>query len=113
MNAKEIKERAIYIANIAKVAKALERHNVPYRYEERWNGALLRFDWTNGDVACHEGVPGALYGMVESYQFTWDGDDVTRMNARDMAALIIGEYEIYVVDTFLDTITKLKEERGL
>lgn len=65
---------------------------IPFTVNPVFEGMQLRFPWHEGDVACHAGTYGSDRGMVESYQFPWDEDDVTMLEPKKMATRIIQLY---------------------
>lgn len=82
----------IYFESIARVARLLAELGVPYTYRNIFDGAQLLFPWSMGDVACHHGTFGCEDGFVETYQFSFDSDDVSVMSPEEAAARIATEY---------------------
>ncbi len=80
-----------YAELIARVARLLADMGVPYTVHSIWEGAQLRFPWSCGDVACHAGTYGSRSGYVETYQFSWDNDDVSILTPEEAAARIAAE----------------------
>lgn len=81
-----------YVDAINAVIASLILEGVPFTVNPALEGMQLRFPWHEGDVACHAGTYGSDGGMVESYQFPWDEDDVTMLEPTEMAARIIKLY---------------------
>ena len=94
------------------IASILRKNNIPYRFENGILGLQLRFDWSKGDVVCHEGT----CHMPESYHFPWDGDDVTRDTPEGMASRIIAHYrgikgeKLYRVCLTMDMTVNAEDE---
>lgn len=73
-------ERAASIYEIAihELTHYLDLLDIPYEEpEELYDGFVVRFPWCNGDIACHSGTYGGCNGLMESYQFSMDNNDVT------------------------------------
>ncbi len=81
-----------YTDAINAVIACLTFASVPFTVNPIFEGMQLRFPWHEGDVACHAGTYGSDKGMVESYQFPWDEDDVTMLKPKKMATRIIQLY---------------------
>ena len=85
-------DREFYCSRIAMVANLLMEEEIPFTVNNCGDGWQLRFPWDNGDVICHSGSYGSYKGMVESYGFPWDGNDVTTADPYKMAQYIINYY---------------------
>ena len=83
-----------YFDRMDYIAARLDDAKVPNTFHELYEGYQIRFPWSEGDVACHDGTYGANDGMVETYQFPWDEDDVTVLTPAECAERII---ELYTV----------------
>lgn len=71
-------ERISYIAN-----KCLE-NKIPFEIKPCWEGWQIKFAWAdNADIAAHSWTYGTKSGLVESYQFPWDDDDVSTMTPEE------------------------------
>ena len=81
-----------YVARINRIAKICADHEVPYTTNKLWEGWQIRFPWCVGDVACHNGTYGHNDGLVESYAFPWDNEDVSVMTPEEAGALIVNYY---------------------
>ena len=81
-----------YVDAINAVIACLIFASVPFTVNPISEGLQLRFPWHEGDVACHAGTYGSDIGMVESYQFPWDEEDVTMLEPKEMATRIIKLY---------------------
>ena len=69
---------SIYEIAILELTHYLGRLGIPYNEpEELYDGFAVRFPWCEGDVACHSGTYGGCNGLMESYQFSMDDNDVT------------------------------------
>lgn len=84
-------ERLVTIMNIC------EKLNIPCGFDSIGflDGGVLRFPWSAGDIACHAWTYDADNGMVESYRFSWDGDDVSVLTVEEAVVYIILEYNNY------------------
>ena len=58
-----------YFDRINYISGECAKHNVPHNIIKIYEGWQIRFPWTDGDVAAHDGTYGAKSGMVESYEF--------------------------------------------
>lgn len=81
-----------YMSRINTIAQICAEHGVPYVTRKLWEGAQIRFPWCEGDIACHDGIYGHSDGMVESYQFPWDDEDVSVLTPEEAGALIVEYY---------------------
>lgn len=78
------------------IASVCEKLNIPCDMSECHDGFILHFfPWSKGDIACHSGTYGSDHGMVESYRFSWDGDDVSVLTVEEAVVYIILEYNNY------------------
>ena len=69
---------SIYEIAILELTRYLDRLDIPHKEpEELYDGFAVRFPWCEGDVACHSGTYGGCNGLMESYQFSMDDNDVT------------------------------------
>ena len=69
---------SIYEIAVLELIHYLGRLGIPYNEpEELYDGFVVRFPWCEGDVACHSGTYGGCNGLMESYQFSMDDNDVT------------------------------------
>ena len=59
------------------IKNAFDAYGIPCSINECWEGYQLRFNWTNGDIAIHDGTYCHEKGCVESYEFPWDDGDVS------------------------------------
>jgi len=84
-----------YLFAIRDISDILDVLDIPNSFTSCLDGYALRFPWSEGDIVCHSGIPGAENGIVESYRFSWDGDDVTRMTIREAVVYLILEYNNY------------------
>lgn len=86
-----------YAERIAKIAAALDAAEVPVPYTicPIYEGWQLRFPWCKGDIAVHDGTYGANADKVESYEFSWDEDDVTVLSVDEAIKRIKNEYILY------------------
>ena len=85
-------ENNVYVKAINNIIEKLIAAQVPFTVNPAFEGLQLRFPWHCGDVACHAGTYSSDQGLVESYQFPWDDDDVTVATPKLMADLIIDLY---------------------
>ena len=83
-----------YFDRMFYITQLLDDAKVPYRLRKLYEGWQLVFPWSDGDVACHDGTYGHNNGMVETYQFPWDEDDVSVLTPTECAERII---ELYTV----------------
>lgn len=85
-----------YLKPIFEIAEALTFAEIPFEFHNCYDGAQLRFPWSEGDVVCHSGSYGANTDYVESYQFPWDNGDVTMLTIEEAIEKISNYYcEIY------------------
>ena len=82
-----------YYDTIALMGEVLSEHKVPFTINPCHDGYQIRFPWCKGDIAMHSLTIGAREGMVETYQFPWDGDDVTPMSPLNAVITVLGYYE--------------------
>lgn len=69
---------SLYEVAIHELVRYLDRLGIPYEEPEKiHDGFAVRFPWCYGDVACHSGTYGGLYGRMETYCFSTDNGDVT------------------------------------
>ena len=69
---------SIYEIAIHELTCYLDRLDIPHKEpEELYDGFAVRFPWCEGDVACHSGTYGGCNGLMESYNFSMDDNDVT------------------------------------
>lgn len=80
------------INSILTITEVLNRFQIPYSRNSIYDGMQLTFSWSDGDVVAHKGIYGADRGMVESFQFPWDGDNITVDTPDSMASRIICLY---------------------
>lgn len=94
---KENKPMLTYAERILTIAAALDAAEIPVPYTvcPCYEGWQLRFPWCKGDIAVHDGTYGANAGKVESYQFWWDGDDVTTLTVDEAIRRIKNKYILY------------------
>jgi hypothetical protein len=78
------------INHIRNIMRALV---VPCQMYPCYEGYMIRFPWCRGDIAMHAGTYGSKDGYVETYQFPWDGDDVTVLTVEEAARKVIAYYE--------------------
>ena len=83
---------ANYIDIIACMKEILDIYQIPCTMNELYEGAQLRFPWTDGGIAMHHSTYGAAKGHVESYQFPWDEGDVTELTPIEALKNIIVYY---------------------
>lgn len=83
----------IYVNAINEVIRDLIPAGVPFTTNPIYEGMQLRFPWCDGDVACHAGTYGSSEGMVETFQFPWDEDDVSMLTPVAAATNIIEMWE--------------------
>ncbi len=81
-----------YVDAINALISYLISAGIPFTVNPAFEGMQLCFPWHEGDVACHAGTFGSGKGMVESYQFPWDENDVTTLEPKEMATRIIKLY---------------------
>ena len=86
-----------YYERIKFMEDILAKYGVPFFEKEIYEGYQLRFRWTIGDVAVHNGTYGAAYGKVETYEFPWDEGDVSELWPEE-AAMKIVEYYNSIMD---------------
>ena len=86
-----------YLKPIFTIAEALASADIPFEFHDCYDGAQLRFPWSEGDIVCHSGSYGSHSGRrVESYQFPWDNGDVTMLTIEEAIEKISNYYcEIY------------------
>ena len=75
------------------IAICLSTMGIPYEKRPIYEGWQLLFPWTCGDVAVHDGTYGAKCGMMETYEFPWDEDDVSELTPEEAADRIITYWE--------------------
>ena len=69
---------SIYEIDIHELTCYLDRLDIPHNEpEEFYDGFVVRFPWCEGDVTCHSGTYVGFNGLMESYQFSMDDNDVT------------------------------------
>ena len=85
-----------YQETMTNILNTLHTYGIPCNIEELWDGYAIRFPWCDGDIAMHSGTYGNSMGYVESYQFSWDEDDVTRMEPATAIELVTHEYITYL-----------------
>lgn len=81
-----------YFLAIATIAQLLDEAKVPFTVKNLYEGYQLRFPWHEGDVACHIGTYCSGRGLVETYQFPWDDDDISILTPKTAADRIIALY---------------------
>ena len=81
-----------YYERISFIKSILDSLHIPCSMNECWEGWQLRLPWCEGDVAAHNGTYENDRGMVESYQFPWDDDDVSVLTPEEAAIKIIALY---------------------
>lgn len=81
-----------YYERISFIRSILDLLHIPCTMNEIWEGYQLRFPWCEGDVAAHDGTYETKNGMVESYCFPWDDDDVSVLTPEEAAIKIIALY---------------------
>lgn len=85
-----------YETSIDTIASVCEKLGIPCDKYKCLDGFILRFPlWSDGDIACHSGTYGSNAGMVESYRFSWDGDDVSVLTVEEAIVYLILEYNNY------------------
>ena len=70
-----------YANVILNLSNRFTDYGIRHTVNVNWDGLQIRFPWTNGDIICHSGSYGHDAGMVESYCFPWDEDDVSCLSA--------------------------------
>lgn len=75
------------------IAAKCREEGIEYSIHSIMDGSQIRFPWCDGDVACHSGTYESHDGMVESYQFPWDEDDVSVCSPHIMAERIVMYYK--------------------
>lgn len=90
INSKKKSDR--YHDRILDIAQICLDHEVPYTTNKLWEGWQIRFPWCVGDVACHDATYGHDDGLVESYAFPWDDEDVSVLTPEEAGALIVKYY---------------------
>ena len=81
-----------YTKIILEIADRLTSYQVPFSIKLLYGGAQLRFPWHKGDIICHERSYGHELGMVESFEFPWDEDDVSVLTPNEAVERIVAEY---------------------
>ena len=81
-----------YKERIQFIAAVLTFLSIPYEMRPLYEGWQLIFPWCDGDVACHRGTYEQANGMVETYQFPWDDDDVSVLTPTEAAIKIVSLY---------------------
>ena len=81
-----------YYERISFIKSILDSLHIPCSMNGCWEGWQLRLPWCEGDVAAHNGTYENDRGMVESYQFPWDDDDVSVLTPEEAAIKIIALY---------------------
>ena len=81
-----------YFERIEFIYHILAALHIPCTVNALYEGWQLRFPWCDGDIAAHAGTYGEARGMVESFCFPWDGDDVTVLTPEEAAIKIIALY---------------------
>ena len=81
-----------YFERIEFIYHILVTLHIPCTINALREGWQLRFPWCPGDIAAHAGTFGEAQGMVESFCFPWDGDDVTVLTPEEAAIKIIALY---------------------
>jgi len=83
----------LYAQAILSIICELHKNNIPYTPRPLYEGWQIRFPWTSGDAACHYGTYSSGMGMVETYQFPWDKNDVSVLTPEECAKRIIDYYK--------------------
>ena len=69
----------------------LEKNDIEYDCQPWYHGYRWTFsDFPSGDIICCHGSYGGQDGMLESYGFDWDKDDVTCASPVEMIARLKG-----------------------
>lgn len=82
-----------YYHIISLMGEAFAEQEIPFTINPCHDGYQIRFPWCKGDIAMHSFTIGATEGKVETYQFPWDGGDVTVMSPLNAVLTVIGYYE--------------------
>lgn len=78
-----------YVQTVCKFNSELTKLNVEFNMEQLYDGYKWTFpNYPDGDVVLHYFSYGHECGMIESYGFPWDVEDVTCMTPREMALCI-------------------------
>ena len=86
-----------YFKPIDIIASALDAAGIENTCHPCYDGYQLRFNWCNGDVACHSGTYGSTMGMVETFRFPWDDDDVSMLSPAMTIEKIINFYNSTII----------------
>lgn len=77
-----------FISVAAELIAELKELDVPFTTNVAFDGIQFRFPWHDGDVIIHSVSYSCNSGMMESYGFPWDRNDVSIWAPTDMAALL-------------------------
>lgn len=94
-----------YFRITALMCLTFAERQIPFDWVPCHDGYKITFPWCNGDIAMHSGTYGAEKGMVETYQFPWDKDDVTMMTPIQ-AVFSIFEYHHKILQEALDNLSQ-------
>lgn len=81
-----------YFERIEFIYHILAALHIPCTVNALYEDWQLRFPWCPGDIAAQAGTRGEAQGMVESFCFPWEGDDVTVLTPEEAAIKIIALY---------------------
>lgn len=74
------------------IGRRLNESAIPYIIEPYAGGFVVKFPWCNGDIACNSFTYYHEDGLVETYQFPWDNDDVTVLAPEEAVDRIVDFY---------------------
>lgn len=86
-----------YFSPIYTIISILNRYNIPHELYDCYEGFQIRFNWCDGDVACHNTTYGADNGYVETFRFPWDNDDVSMLKPKEAAEKICNYYKNKII----------------
>jgi hypothetical protein len=82
-----------YYERIAYIAIKCLENKIPFEIRQLYDGWQIRFAWaSNADAAAHEGTFGSSDGLVETYHFPWDEDDVSVLTPEEVFNKILELY---------------------
>lgn len=83
-----------YMDAILAISYKLHDFGIPHKVQVNslLNGFGITFPWCRGDVACNDWTYGHARGLVETYRFPWDEDDVTSFFPDEAFQLIKAYY---------------------
>ncbi len=95
-----MKTQDFYANKIKAIGSACESRGIPFEIGKSWDGAIITFPWSNGDVVCN-GLSGGHSGadLVESFQFPWDKGDVTVLTVKEAIEKITALFLIFHLQT--------------